>query len=78
MKTKKFLLGLSLMILFAIFLSHLKNSQAIGQNEETSVEVTEQQILDKLDQIIANQNTIFSKLDEIQALVDNTRVRATR
>ncbi|MDP3142519.1 MAG: hypothetical protein Q8N14_01030 [Candidatus Omnitrophota bacterium] len=82
MKLKILLVAVMFVVLLASLI--LRNNPAVGQSaietagQNTQADNFQQQILDKLDQIITNQNNIFSRLDAIEALIENTRVRATR
>lgn len=92
MKPKILLVGLVLVVFVVFSPVYLKNNLAVGQdapetinqkiqeavNQNAQLEETQKQIMEKLDKILANQNTILKRLDEIEVLVENTRVRATR
>jgi HAMP domain-containing protein len=83
MKPKILLVAVMFVVLLAFSLI-LRNNLAVGQNaietagQNTQADNFQQQILDKLDQVIANQNNLLGRLDTIEALIENTRVRATR
>lgn len=83
MKPRVLLVAVMFVVLLAFSLI-LRNNLAVGQGtmetagQNTPAENFQQQILAKLDQIIASQNNILGKLEVIGGLIEDTRVRATR
>lgn len=77
MKPKMFLVALSWLILLSVSIIGLKNNWAAGQGSSKSI--SQDEISERLDKIINNQERILSRLDAVeQKVIHEIRVRATR
>ena len=77
MKGRIFFVGLSLVILLAVSFIYLSNNWAAGEGSSQSD--PQQEIRDKLDEILANQGKLSSRLDVMEEnLIHEIRIRATK
>ena len=77
MKPKMFLVGAILLIISAVSLIGLKNDRASAQ--ESSKSISEEEIADKLDRLLANQDQLLDTLGRVeQELTHEIRVRCTQ